>query len=96
MILIKENQITHEPIVDVIQNLEILSDLKQAIEEYIIDNQQKTIIAGEPCSVFHVSGLAELHHQKLAKYLNRIIFNNQQETAMVHKGMFGNYPLSHH
>ena len=96
MILIKENQITHEPIVDVIQNLEILSDLKQAIEEYIIDNQQKTIIAGEPCSVFHVSGLAELHHQKLAKYLNRIIFINQQETAMVHKGMFGNYPLSHH
>ena len=40
MILIKENQITHEPIVDVIQNLEILSDLKQAIEEYIIDNQE--------------------------------------------------------
>lgn len=96
MILIKENQITHEPIVDVLQNQRILSDLRQAVEEYIIDNQQKAMVAGEPCSVFHVSGLAELHHQKLAKYLNRVVFSNQPASATVSKGMFGNYPLTHY
>jgi len=94
MLFIINNQISTQPIVDIINDEVRVDDLCAAIEDYIISHKQKTFINGEPAEVLPVSGLAEAHHRNLAEHLNAAVFNDSDK-AVVKEGIFADYPLKH-
>jgi hypothetical protein len=95
MLRIQNNQIEQQPLIDVINQYDFLDDLHLAINEYIIDNKQRTIIYGEPLEVFYVSGLAEHHHEALADYLNSTILKPTNQHAELTEGYFADFPNPH-
>ena len=96
MLQILNNQIQCEPLVDVINNYAFLDDLKEAIDEYMFDNKQRTIINGEPIDVFYVSGLAEHHHDALADYLNSTVLKPTNNRTELSEGCFADFPVQHY
>ena len=95
MIFIQNNQIQLKPLVDLINKYSFIDNLQDAIDEYMISNKQKTVIAGEPFEVFYVSGLAEHHHDRLADYLNSTVLQSAETKAEIVNGNFANYPIRH-
>lgn len=96
MIIIKNNELDLRSIVDVINYKHLVTDLQEAIIEYIIGNQQRTIIDGEPANVFHVSGFANQHHEKLSDYLNCNLLKYEPLQAELVGGHFAHYPGRHY
>ncbi len=96
MLYFKNNQLLHDPILD-LRSAEItLADLRTIIEDYIYDNRQKIIYRGHPLDVFYISGLAQYHHARLADYLNQTLCKYQQFKALLQQGTFAKYPTSHY
>lgn len=95
MLIIRDNQFIHEPLVDIISHGHLLHDLEDAVNEYIASHKQRAIIAGKSEDVFYVSGMAEHHHSGLADYLNATIFKNSDVEARLRQGHFADYPMIH-
>ncbi len=96
MIIIHENQISHEPIIDLCANNHLSNDLKDAIKDFIIENKQKSMIDGRPIYIFYVSGLAELHHRKFIDYLKKLFHKRLPDKFVLRKGTFAKYPIAHY
>ena len=95
MLTIKNNHFQLNPLVEIINDKIPIADICDAIEEFIVENKQRTIINGRPADVFYVSGHARRQHERLADYLNRTAFRNHELTAYPVKGSFADYPGSH-
>jgi hypothetical protein len=95
MIIIKNNEINLLTMIDVINYRHLVEDLKEAIVEYIISNQQRAILNGAQQNVFHVSGLSQYHHDRLGEYLNRHLLKGNNLQASPTAGQFAQYPVRH-
>ena len=95
MLIIRDNQITHDPLTDIINGEHLLHDLETAINEYIIGNKQRVVINGKNEDAFYVSGMAMHHHARLANYLNSTVLKNFNVEAETRQGHFADYPSIH-
>ncbi len=96
MIIIKNNELNLQTLVDVINYKHLVEDLTEVITEYIINNQQRTVINGDEQNVFHISGLSNYHHDRLGTYLNRHLLKEKDAQAQLTAGQFAQYPGRHH
>lgn len=93
MLFIIDEEIQGSPIIDLHDDFGLKDLLIEAIEDYIIGRQRKTVIDNEPQSVFPVSGLAQYHHDNLKKYLDSTLPDDN--SIEVINGTFANFPLRH-
>ena len=96
MLHVENNHIEQKSLIDVINKYGFLGALQEAIDEYIIDNKQRTIIDGEPKEVFYISGLAKQHHEALADYLNATVLKTINQHTELAEGYFADFPAQHY
>lgn len=79
--------------IDILNSKPIEQKICENIHEYILENKQPAVIAGEKTELFHVSGFAEYHHQRLSEYLKYLF--HPSETINIARGFFSDYPCRH-
>ena len=94
MIIINPN-FKLQPVADVQDQIE-LQELKNLIEEFIHENVQPIVAAGQKQNAFYVSGMAKKHHFGLIDYLKRHWHRKQNSTLNLTNGYFANFPTEHY
>ena len=95
MIILKNKQIDFQPIIDLREHNDLESDIKDLVENYVMEHTQKTIIDKKPKTVFYISGLAKKHHTDLAVHVNRRIKLPKHYEAKLKVGLF-NKKMDHY
>jgi hypothetical protein len=96
MIIIKNNRADLNPLIDVVDHEDLVPDLLEMIEEYMLANKVRTVYEDNDQEVFFISGLSEVHHQALSEYLNNYAFEDEEFEAVPVSGSWGDFPAAKH
>lgn len=84
------------PFMDVVDHEELVPQLLELIEEYMLANKVRTIADEIDQDVFFISGLSEAHHRDLAGYFNDFALHKQAFNAEFVSGSLGEFPRTRH